>query len=183
MFITPGPNNAMLTMSGLKFGFKRSLPHVTGIALGHAVQVSAICLGLGFFLLKYPEFQIILKWLCFAYLIFLAYKMIGSFKDYKKESGRPLRAYEAALFQWINPKAWTIALTVASGFMPIQETLIVAALFTGIMSSLISFPCISLWALFGSIIRKIVSNLFIKKIIEYCFAILLIFTGLYLVLN
>tara|TARA_Y100000766_G_C18401227_1_gene362845 strand:- start:143 stop:472 length:330 start_codon:yes stop_codon:yes gene_type:complete len=109
--------------------------------------------------------------------------MIGSFKDYKKESGRPLRAYEAALFQWINPKAWTIALTVASGFMPIQETLIVAALFTGIMSSLISFPCISLWALFGSIIRKIVSNLFIKKIIEYCFAILLIFTGLYLVLN
>tara|TARA_Y100000996_G_C22521135_1_gene642515 strand:+ start:439 stop:1038 length:600 start_codon:yes stop_codon:yes gene_type:complete len=183
MFITPGPNNAMLTMSGLKFGFKRSLPHITGIALGHAVQVSAVCLGLGFFLLEYPEFQIILKWLCFAYLIFLAYKMIGSFKDYKKESGRPLRAYEAALFQWINPKAWTIALTVASGFMPLQETLIVAVLFTGLMSSLISFPCISLWALFGSMIRKIVSNIFIKKIIEFCFAILLLLTGVYLVLN
>ena len=183
MFITPGPNNAMLTMSGLKFGFKRSLPHAIGISLGHAVQVSVVCLGLGIFLIEYPEFHTILKWLCFGYLLFLAYKMLGSFKDYKKDSGRPLKAYEAALFQWINPKAWTIALTVASGFMPLQETLFVAVLFTGLMSSLISFPCISLWALFGSMIRKIVSNIFIKKIIEYCFAILLVLTGIYLVLN
>ena len=70
MFITPGPNNAMLTISGLKFGFKRSLPHITGISLGHALQVSLICTGLGLILINKPEFQMILKWLCFFYLIF-----------------------------------------------------------------------------------------------------------------
>ena len=95
MFITPGPNNAMLTISGLKFGFKRSLPHIFGISLGHALQVSLICTGLGFILIQNPQFQIVLKWMCFFYLIYLAYKMIGSIKDYKKEKGRPLKIYEA----------------------------------------------------------------------------------------
>ena len=183
MFITPGPNNAMLTISGLKFGFKRSLPHISGISLGHALQVSLICTGLGFILIQNPQFQIVLKWMCFFYLIYLAYKMIGSIKDYKKEKGRPLNIYEAALFQWINPKAWTIAITVASGFMPLQEELWVAVIFTGLMSSLVSFPCISLWALFGSLIKNLISNTLLKKIFEYFFAILLISTGVYLILN
>ena len=183
MFITPGPNNAMLTISGLKFGFKRSLPHISGISLGHALQVSLICTGLGFILIHNPQFQIVLKWMCFFYLIYLAYKMIGSIKDYKKEKGRPLKIYEAALFQWINPKAWTIAITVASGFMPLEEELWVAVIFTGLMSSLVSFPCISLWALFGSLIKNLISNTLLKKIFEYFFAILLISTGIYLILN
>lgn len=183
MFITPGPNNAMITISGLKFGFKKTLPHLTGIALGHALQISLVCAGLGFILINNPEIQIFLKWACFFYLLFLSYKMLGSFKDYNKESGKPLRAYEAALFQWINPKAWTIAITVAGGFMPLDENLIIAVLFIGIMSSLISFPCVGLWALFGSMIKRVVSNIFIKKIIEYIFAILLVLTAIYLVLN
>ena len=105
------------------------------------------------------------------------------FKEYQKESGRPLRAYEAALFQWVNPKAWTIAITVASGFMPLEEKLWIAVLFTGLMSSLVSFPCISIWALFGSLIKTMISNQFIKKLIEFLFALLLILTGFYLVLN
>ena len=183
MFITPGPNNAMLTISGLKFGFKRSLPHISGIAFGHAIQVSLICLGLGFILIDYPGLQIVLRWLCFGYLLYLAYQMVGSIKDYQKESGRPLKVYEAALFQWVNPKAWTIAITVASGFMPLEEKLWIAVLFTGLMSSLVSFPCISMWALFGSLIKTMISNQFIKKFIEYLFAILLVLTGFYLVLN
>ena len=107
--------------------------------------------------------------------------MIGSIKDHQKDTGRPLRFYEASLFQWINPKAWTIAMTVGSGFMPIEEKLWVAVLFTGLMSSIVSFPCISLWALFGSMIKKFVSNAKIKKIIEITFAILLVLTGLYLI--
>jgi len=109
--------------------------------------------------------------------------MIGSIKEYQKESGRPLRVYEAALFQWVNPKAWTIAITVASGFMPLEEKLWIAVLFTGLMSSLVSFPCISIWALFGSLIRAMISNQLIKKLIEYLFALLLVLTGFYLVLN
>ena len=183
MFITPGPNNAMLTISGLKFGFKRSLPHITGISLGHALQVSLICTGLGLILINKPEFQLILKWLCFFYLIYLAYQMIGSLKDYKKDTGRPLNIYEAALFQWVNPKAWTIAITVASGFMPLEEKLWIAVVFTGLMSSLVSFPCISLWALFGSGLRKFVGDIKTKKIIEYVLALLLVLTGIFILIK
>ncbi|MEK9885548.1 MAG: LysE family translocator [Pelagibacteraceae bacterium] len=181
MFITPGPNNAMLTISGIKFGFRRSIPHISGIAIGHAIQVSLVCVFLGYFLKEFPKFQLILKWLCFIYLLYLAYRMIGSIKDHQKDTGRPLRFYEASLFQWINPKAWTIAMTVGSGFMPIEEKLWVAVLFTGLMSSIVSFPCISLWALFGTMIKKFVSNAKIKKIIEITFAVLLVLTGLYLI--
>ena len=183
MFITPGPNNAMLTMSGLKFGFKRSLPHVIGIALGHAVQVSAVCLGLGFFLLEYPEFQLILKWLCFGYLLFLAYKMIGSFKDYKKESGRPLRAYEAALFQWINPKAWTISSMAASSFLSTSESLILPIFYIGIVALIICPISISPWAAFGSGIKSIVNNNKVKVIIEFFLAFLLLITAILIVIG
>ena len=116
-------------------------------------------------------------------MIYLSWTILGSLSLTKKESGRPLKLYEAALFQWINPKAWTIAITVASGFMPLEEELWVAVIFTGLMSSLVSFPCISLWALFGSLIKNLISNTLLKKIFEYFFAILLISTGIYLILN
>ena len=121
MFITPGPNNAMLTASGMKFGFKKTLPHLIGIPLGHIFQIGLTCLGLGTIFIKFPEIQFYMKFLCFIYLIYLGWKMIGSFSLAENESGRPLRFYEASLFQFINPKAWSIALTVASGFFPAEE--------------------------------------------------------------
>ena len=105
MFATPGPNNAMLTASGIKFGFKRTLPHAFGIPLGHVIQITLVCFGLGTLFQKYPFIQFYLKWLCFFYLLYLGWKIFGSLSDSNKESGRPLKFYEAALFQFINPKA------------------------------------------------------------------------------
>ena len=116
MFFTPGPNNAMLTASGMKFGFVRTLPHLVGIPLGHILQIGLTCFGLANLFILYPEIQFYMKILCFLYLIYLGWKMIGSFSMVQKETGRPLRFYEASLFQFINPKAWSIAITVASGF-------------------------------------------------------------------
>jgi len=118
MFVTPGPNNAMLTASGIKFGFKRTLPHLIGIPCGHIVQITLVCLGLGKIFQIYPYIQEVLKYVCAAYLLYLGYKIIGSFSEHKKNSSRPLKLYEAALFQFVNPKAWTVAIMVASGFFP-----------------------------------------------------------------
>ena len=125
MFITPGPNNAMLTTSGLKFGFFKTLPHLIGIPLGHILQIGLTCFGLANLFILYPQVQFFMKILCFLYLIYLGWKMIGSFNLVKKESGRPLKLYEASLFQFINPKAWSIAVTVASGFFPTDENIFV----------------------------------------------------------
>ena len=183
MFITPGPNNAMLTASGMKFGFKKTLPHLIGIPLGHIFQIGLTCLGLGAIFIKFPEIQFYMKFLCFIYLIYLGWKMIGSFSLVENESGRPLRFYEASLFQFINPKAWSIAVTVASGFFPTEENIIIGVAFVTITAAVICFPSICVWALFGSGLRKFVTNLRVKKTIEYLLAILLVLTGLFILLK
>ena len=105
MYVTPGPNNAMVLASGLKFGFLKSIPHMTGITIGHVTQLILVCLGLGKIFQIFPELQNILKILCAIYLIYLGYKIIGSFSKIKDDDSRPLKFYEAALFQIVNPKA------------------------------------------------------------------------------
>ena len=180
MFITPGPNNAMLTASGMKFGFKKTLPHLIGIPLGHIFQIGLTCLGLGTIFIKFPEIQFYMKFLCFIYLIYLGWKMVGSFSLAENESGRPLRFYEASLFQFINPKAWSIALTVASGFFPAEENLLVGVMFVSFTAAVICFPTIALWALFVNSLRTFIKNEKTKKIIEYILALLLVLTGIFI---
>tara|TARA_Y200000002_G_scaffold289084_1_gene243212 strand:+ start:201 stop:800 length:600 start_codon:yes stop_codon:yes gene_type:complete len=183
MFITPGPNNAMLTASGLKFGFLRTLPHAIGIPLGHIFQIGLTCFGLGNLFIIYPQVQFYMKILCFLYLLYLAWTMIGSFSMVQKKTGRPLKFYEASIFQFVNPKAWSIAVTVASGFFPAEENIFIGVSFVTITAAVICFPSICVWALFGSSLRKFVTNLRIKKIIEYLLAVLLVFTGIYILMK
>ena len=183
MFVTPGPNNAMLTASGMKFGFIRTLPHLIGIPLGHIFQIGLVCFGLGNLFLIYPEIQFYMKILCFLYLLYLSWKMIGSFNLIKKESGRPLMLYEASLFQFINPKAWSIAIAVASGFFPTEENIFIGVAFVTITAAVICFPSICLWALFGSGLRTFVNNEKTKKITEYFLAFLLVLTGLFILIK
>ena len=109
--------------------------------------------------------------------------MIGSFSMVHKDTGRPLRFYEASLFQFINPKAWSIAVTVASGFFPTEENIFVGVAFVTITAAVICLPTISLWALFGSGLRRFVTNIKIKKTIEYLLAVLLVLTGLFILLK
>ena len=183
MFFTPGPNNAMLTASGMKFGFVKTLPHLIGITLGHVLQISLTCFGLANLFLLYPQVQFYMKILCFLYLLYLGWKMIGSFSIIKKETGRPLKFYEASAFQFINPKAWSIAVAVASGFFPTEENIFIGVIFVVTTAAIINLPTCSLWALFGSGLRKYINNAKIKKIIEYLLALLLFLTGLYILLK
>ena len=183
MFFTPGPNNAMLTASGMKFGFIRTLPHLIGIPLGHIIQIGLTCFGLANLFIIYPEIQFYMKILCFLYLIYLSWKMIGSFSSIKKETGRPLKFYEASLFQFINPEAWSIAIAVASGFFPVEENIFIGVVFVTSTAAIICFPTISLWALFGSGLRSFINNHKTKKVVEYILALLLILTGLYILIK
>jgi len=183
MFVTPGPNNAMLTASGIKFGFRRTLPHLIGIPCGHIVQITLVCLGLGKIFQIYPYIQEVLKYVCAAYLLYLGYKIIGSFSEHKKDSSRPLKLYEAALFQFVNPKAWTVAIMVASGFFPKEEVLIIAILFSSLTAAIVCFPSICLWALFGSSIRLMIKDTKIKKLVEFLLAFLLLLTAIIIIIN
>ena len=183
MFFTPGPNNAMLTASGMKFGFIKTLPHLLGISLGHVFQIGLTCFGLANLFLIYPQIQFYMKILCFLYLIYLGWKMIGSFSSVQKKTGRPLKFYEASLFQFINPKAWSIAITVASGFFPAEENIFIGVAFVTVTAAVINLPTCSLWALFGSGLRNFVNNEKIKKLIEYLLAVALVLTGLFILIK
>ena len=109
--------------------------------------------------------------------------MIGSFSITQKETGKPLKFYEASLFQFINPKAWSIAVTVASGFFPTEENIFIGVTFVAITAAVINLPTCSLWVLFGSGLRKFVNNEKTKKLIEYLLALLLVLTGLYILIK
>ena len=183
MFVTPGPNNTMLTASGIKFGFRRTIPHMVGIPFGHVIQITLVCFGLGTLFQKYPLIQYYLKWLCFVYLLYLGWKIIGSLTDNEKETGKPLKFYEAAFFQFINPKAWVVALTAATAFFPSEENFIVATSFVAITAPFVCLPSICLWAFFGSSIKLIIKNIKIKKIVEYLLAVLLVITAVIIVIE
>ena len=96
MYVTPGPNNSILTASGIKFGFARSIPNVLGIPTGHGLQLALVCLGLGTLFITYPILYDILRYIGAAYILYLAYKMFGSLNISKSEDrSRPLKYYEA----------------------------------------------------------------------------------------
>ena len=183
MYVTPGPNNAMVLASGLKFGFIKTIPHMSGITIGHVLQLILVCLGLGKIFLIFPQLQNILKILCSLYLLYLGYKIIGSFSKIKEDDSRPLRFHEAGLFQIVNPKAWTISSMVASGFLPENGNLLFSIFFIAMIALIICPLSISPWAAFGSAIRNLVRNNKIKALIEYFLAVLLLITAVIIVLQ
>ena len=183
MYVTPGPNNAMVLTSGLKFGFFKSIPHMTGITIGHVTQLILVCLGLGKIFQIYPEIQSILKILCAIYLIYLGYKIVGSFSKLNDDDSRPLKFYEAALFQIVNPKAWTISSMAASSFLPKDGNLFFSIIFIASVALIICPISISPWAAFGSGIKNLVKNNKIKVIIEFFLAFLLLITAILIVID
>ena len=183
MYVTPGPNNAMVLTSGIKFGFLKTIPHMSGITIGHVLQTIVVCLGLGKIFQMFPEIQDFLKIICALYLLYLGYKIIGSFSKIKDDGSRPLKFYEASLFQLVNPKAWTISTMVASGFLPKDERLIISISFISITALIICPLSISVWAAFGSGIRNLVKNNKKKAFVEYFLAILLLITAIMIVIE
>ena len=183
MYVTPGPNNAMVLASGLKFGFLKTIPHMAGITIGHVTQLILVCLGLGKIFQIFPEIQNILKILCSIYLIYLGYKIIGSFNKIKDNDTRPLKFYEAALFQIVNPKAWTISSMAASGFLSNDGSLLISILYIALVAFIICPISISPWAAFGSGIKNLVKNNKIKVIIEFFLAFLLLITAILIVIE
>jgi len=156
--ISPGPNNFMLLTSGANFGFWRTLPHMCGIAVGFASLLLAVGLGLGALLQTWPTLHLVLKIAGGLYLLFLAWKIAGSRSIAQTQSvARPITLLQAAAFQWVNPKAWMMAVTAmvlyTNPAYPVLSVLLVALAFV-----LVNFPSVSVWAGFGTVLRQFLSN-------------------------
>lgn len=158
--ITPGPNNLMLLASGVNFGFRASLPHMLGISLGHMVMVCAVGLGLGAIFKQIPILHDILKWGGAAYLLYLAYK-IATAAPLDENAGNanaaPFTFFQAAGFQWINPKAWIMAITPFTTYSPADYGYGWAA-WVGVVFACVNFPSIGVWVGFGVSMRRWLSS-------------------------
>jgi len=157
--ITPGPNNIMLMTSGTNFGFRRTVPHMLGVALGFVLMIVLVGLGLAELFARYPLAHVVLKWVSVAYLLYLAWKVATARPpgDRAEVIGRPLTFVQAALFQWVNPKAWTMALTGVTVYMPPVEPWIGLALVAGLFGA-VNLPCVGLWAVMGVKLRRWLSD-------------------------
>ncbi|HAS6249465.1 TPA: LysE family translocator [Vibrio vulnificus] len=145
---TPGPNNIMLMTSGANVGFVRTIPHMLGITLGFAVMVMLIGVGLMGLFHSYPLSHQILKYLSLSYLVYLAAKIALSGKASERKDFKPMSFLQAASFQWVNPKGWTMALTAVSVYSTGSqwwELVLIAGVFI-----LANLPSVSFWTAAGT---------------------------------
>ena len=182
MSITPGPNNVMLTAAGATFGFRRSVPHMLGVCVGFSIELLAVCAGLGAIFTRWPDLQTVLRWLGAAYLLYLGVRMLGGGQARTGVTTRPVTFLEAALFQFLNPKAWVMTLTAATLFLPRELGVIAADAYMVAVMVLINLPCIAIWALFGSSLRSFLARPASRKGFNAAMAVALAATGLIMVM-
>jgi threonine/homoserine/homoserine lactone efflux protein len=155
MAFTPGPNNLMVLSSTVNFGVRRTVPHILGICIGFPLMIAAIGLGLGKLFTVYPVLHIILKVLGIAYLLWLSYTLVRTTSMKQSATAmRPMRVYEAMLFQWVNIKAWIMSITMASLFGGFIAKYSIALAAMCIMNSVITLASLSIWSGFGAMIKQ-----------------------------
>lgn len=155
---TPGPNNVMLTASGALHGYRRTFPAILGILAGGMALFMLLALGLGELFQRYPILQTALRAVGSLYLLYLAWKIATApppaIAAARREQAAPWSFWQAAAFQFANPKVWVIGVTLMASFLPHDGWLVANAIGLALIMEAIAFPCISFWAGFGTVIAR-----------------------------
>ncbi len=173
--ITPGPNNLMLLTSGLNFGMRRTLPHMLGVGIGFTVMIMIVGLGLGEVFKLYPFLLTILKYAGAAYILWLAWKISqsGPVEGDGEVQGKPMTFLQAAAFQWVNPKAWIMAVSAIATYT-VPQNFTASVLVVSLIFGVTNLPCIASWAMFGAGLKRFLNDPKIIRIFNYVMAVLLI---------
>jgi threonine/homoserine/homoserine lactone efflux protein len=185
MSMTPGPNNIMVASSGAMFGFTRTLPHILGVVLGFTVMFLSVGLGASEALVGHPEVLSILTWVGAAYLIWLAVQMIGSEPALPEKGAvstgraggrqRPMTFIEAALFQWVNPKAWVAVLSAVTTYAVANgKVAIVQVIWLALSFLVFSFVATALWTALGVGVAKFLRTRQRIRLFNIAMAVLLL---------
>jgi threonine/homoserine/homoserine lactone efflux protein len=174
--ITPGPNNIMLTASGANFGFRRTLPHMLGVAIGSTIMVLAIGLGLSAIFERFPLIHQVLRYGGGAYLLYLAYRiaMAAPTPGAAQPAGHPLTFLQAALFQWINPKSWMMAVGAISAYTTVGGNLMLESVLIAVTFGAIGLPSTALWAGLGVAIARLLRTRWALRAFNIAMALLLV---------
>jgi threonine/homoserine/homoserine lactone efflux protein len=171
--VTPGPNNVLLWASGATFGFRRTLRHVVGTALGIGAMAIAVAAGLGAVLTTVPEITVAMKVGGSIYLLYLAYQIAGASALERGAIARPLGLLQAASFQVINPKAWIFALVAITTFRPAGLSAFAGSILVALTMVVVVVPTAALWAGGGRIISPLITNERAHRIVSLILAALL----------
>lgn len=181
---TPGPNNLMLAASGMNYGFRRSVPHMLGVSLGFPVMLLCITFGVGALIKGFPVLKEVMRVVSATFIVYFAWRIATAETDIDVErAGRPFSLWQAALFQWVNPKGWAVAIAVASlyapgGIVDWERALTMAALFCAI-----SAACASCWASLGTAIRTVLRDPGVRRWVNRAMAAALVLTMLPILLR
>jgi threonine/homoserine/homoserine lactone efflux protein len=173
--MTPGPNNTVLLTSGVNFGFNRTRPHVLGVTIGFTIMILAVGLGIGRIFTAFPPLYSGLRIVSVVYLMWLAWRVAtaGTSNPVVTDEARPMTFFEAALFQWVNPKGWMVALSVAANYVSLEnlwaDLMALSAIF--LVVSLISTTS---WAFFGTSLRPLLQDPKSVRIFNVAMAVALV---------
>ncbi len=156
---TPGPNNLMLMTSGVNFGFRRTLPHLFGVVLGFTLMVLVVGFGLGAVFVQWPSLYAILKYAGASYLLYLAWQIATARPPQARAqtTSRPMNFPQAVAFQWVNPKAWVMAIGAMSTYAAVApfpfNVMLIAALFCAL-----GFASSGTWLGFGVALQQMLRH-------------------------
>lgn len=171
--VTPGPNNTFLLSSGVNFGLRKSMPYLLGIMAGLCGMMLAIGLGLGVVFTTFPMVYQVLKYIGFAYIVYLAYLIVSSSSKSETAESQFIGFWKSTTFQFLNPKAWIVLASYMATFVPVESGL-VEALATCLVFLVGTFPGALIWAVSGQLLRNWLSEPKRRKIFNLTSAILLV---------
>jgi threonine/homoserine/homoserine lactone efflux protein len=173
--ITPGPNNMMLMASGANYGVRRTIPHMLGVSIGFALMIFLVGVGLIGVFEAWPPAFTILKIVSAAYLLWLAWKIATAAPPPDRvgeDGGKPMTFVQAALFQWVNPKAWTMALTAITVYAASRS--VPAVLAVAVVFGVINLPTVGVWAAMGQYLRRWMADERRTRMFNWGMAVLLV---------
>ena len=173
--ITPGPNNLMLMASGANYGFRRTIPHMLGVSLGHSFMVLMIGLVLLRLFHAYPVLNTVLTVGAAIYMTWLAWKIATAVPpEAEAVKGTPFTFLQAAAFQWVNPKAWVMAITAITAYAPQNWSTLAGSLLVAVVFLATNLPSITLWAVLGVQVRRFLGTARRLRIFNVTMAVLLL---------
>lgn len=190
--VTPGPNNLLLMRSGARFGVRRSVPHMAGIQVGFQGLLLLSYLGVGALLLALPGGFTVLRWACFAYLLYLAFAILRDARapapaapgmapvDTTSHAAKPMSFIEGVLFQLINAKAWMMTVTVASAFYGAAQPTLPDMGVAALTCLAIGTPSMLVWNIWGAAIEHVLKRAAARRAFNYLMALLVAATAIWM---
>jgi threonine/homoserine/homoserine lactone efflux protein len=173
---TPGPNNILLWASGAAFGFRRTLPHVAGTAIGIGAMTLAVAVGLGAVIAAFPPIAVAMKVAGSAYLLYLAWQVAGAHALERTDVARPLGLLQAAALQAINPKSWIFVLGALTTFRPASLPAMTGTILVAGTMMAVIIPTAAVWAAGGDLLGRLLAGERARRAVSLVLAGLLVVT-------